>query len=259
MLAVVSPAKALDFSPAPADLPATEPRLFDQTVMLAKTTRGLSKGKVAALMDLSDKLAALNVERFRAFSAEQDRSNAKQAVLAFAGDTYRGLDAATMTADDLAWAQDRLRMLSGLYGLLRPFDLIQPYRLEMGTRLENPAGRDLYAFWKETLTRELDRAVAASGSPVLVNLASNEYFKAIDTKRLEARVITPVFKDEKNGKLKVISFYAKKARGLMAAWMIRERLDDPEGLKDFDVAGYAYNASLSEGDTLVFTRTEGAA
>ena len=160
--------------------------------------------------------------------------------------------------DDNEFAQEHLRILSGLYGLLRPLDLILPYRLEMGTKLANPAGKDLYAYWRDTLTRDLDRAVTASGSPVLVNLASNEYFKAIDTKKLNARVITPVFKDEKNGQYKIISFYAKKARGLMSAWMVRERLDDPEGLKNFDVAGYRFNAAMSEGNTMVFTRPEGA-
>ncbi|MDX1467150.1 MAG: peroxide stress protein YaaA, partial [Halomonas sp.] len=211
------------------------------------------------LMGISDKLAGLNAARFAEWHTPFTPENAKPAAQAFQGDVYVGLEADTFDDDDNAFAQEHLRILSGLYGLLRPLDLIQPYRLEMGTRLENPAGKDLYAFWKATLTAELDRAVAESGSPALVNLASNEYFKAIDTKRLASRVITPVFKDEKNGKLKIISFYAKKARGLMAAWMIHQRLDDPEGLKDFDVAGYAFDPALSEGDTLVFTRAEGAA
>lgn len=254
MLAVVSPAKALDFSPAPADLPATEPRLFDQTVMLAKTTRGLSKGKVAALMDLSDKLAALNVERFRAFSAEQDRSNAKQAVLAFAGDTYRGLDAATMTADDLAWAQDRLRMLSGLYGLLRPFDLIQPYRLEMGTRLHTRRGESLYDFWGDRITRALADELAGHDDPTLVNLASIEYFSAVRPKKLKAPVITCVFREERDGVEKIISFSAKQARGMMARHMIDQRLDRPEGLKDFTREGYRFQPRASTATEWVFTR-----
>lgn len=207
-------------------------------------------------MGISDKLAGLNAARFAEWHTPFTPENAKPAVQAFQGDVYLGLEAETFSDDDNAFAQQHLRILSGLYGLLRPLDLIQPYRLEMGTKLANPAGKDLYAFWKDTLTEALDRAVAESGTPVLVNLASNEYFKAIDAKRLEARVITPVFKDEKNGQLKIISFYAKKARGLMSAWMIRQRLDDPEGLKEFDVAGYRFNATLSEGDTLVFTRRE---
>lgn len=254
MLAVVSPAKALDFSPAPADLPATEPRLFDQTVMLAKTTRGLGKGKVAALMDLSDKLAALNVERFRAFSAEQDRSNAKQAVLAFAGDTYRGLDAGTMTTDDLTWAQDRLRMLSGLYGLLRPFDLIQPYRLEMGTRLHTRRGESLYDFWGDRITKALANELADHDDPTLVNLASIEYFSAVRPKKLKAPVITCVFREERDGVEKIISFSAKQARGMMARHMIDQRLDRPEGLKDFAREGYRFQPRASTGTEWVFTR-----
>ncbi len=259
MLSVISPAKKLDFETPATTAQYTRPDFLERSRQLIEILRDYSPQRLSELMGISDKLAALNAARFAEWQPPFTPDNAKPAAQAFQGDVYVGLEAATFSDDDNAFAQQHLRILSGLYGLLRPLDLIQPYRLEMGTRLENPAGRDLYAFWKETLTAELDRAVAESGSPVLVNLASNEYFKAIDTQRLGARVITPVFKDEKNGKLKVISFYAKKARGLMAAWMIHQRLDDPEGLKDFDVAGYAYNAAMSEGDTLVFTRPEGAA
>lgn len=259
MLSVISPAKKLDFETPATTAQYTRPDFLERSRQLIEILRGYSPQRLSELMGISDKLAALNAARFAEWQPPFTPDNAKPAAQAFQGDVYVGLEAATFSDDDNAFAQQHLRILSGLYGLLRPLDLIQPYRLEMGTRLENPAGCDLYAFWKETLTAELDRAVAESGNPVLVNLASNEYFKAIDTQRLEARVITPVFKDEKNGKLKVISFYAKKARGLMAAWMIHQRLDDPEGLKDFDVAGYAYNAAMSEGDTLVFTRPEGAA
>jgi len=259
MLSVISPAKTLDFeTPATTSL-YTQPDHLERSQALIEILRDYSPQQLSELMGISDKLAGLNAARFAEWHTPFTPDNAKPAAQAFQGDVYTGLEADTFSDDDNAFAQQHLRILSGLYGLLRPLDLIQPYRLEMGTKLENPAGKDLYAFWKATLTAELDRAVEKSGTPVLVNLASNEYFKAIDTKRLEARVITPVFKDEKNGKLKIISFYAKKARGLMAAWMIRERLDDPEGLKDFDVAGYAHNAALSEGDTLVFTRAEGAA
>lgn len=257
MLSVISPAKTLDFeTPATTSL-HTQPDYLDRSRELIEILRDYSPQQLSELMGISDKLAGLNAARFAEWQPPFTPENAKPAAQAFQGDVYTGLDAATFSDEDNAFAQAHLRILSGLYGLLRPLDLIQPYRLEMGTRLANPAGKDLYAFWRETLTAELDRAVAQSGSPVLVNLASNEYFKAIDTRALQARVITPVFKDEKNGKLKIISFYAKKARGLMAAWMIRERLDDPEGLKDFDVAGYAYNAALSQGDTLVFTRSSG--
>ena len=259
MLSVISPAKTLDFETPATTALHTQPDFLDQSRELIEILRDYSPQQLGELMGISDKLAALNAARYGEWHTPFTPQNAKPAAQAFQGDVYVGLEADTFDDGDNAFAQEHLRILSGLYGLLRPLDLIQPYRLEMGTRLENPAGKDLYAFWKATLTAELDRAVAASGSPVLVNLASNEYFKAVDTKKLEARVITPVFKDEKNGKLKIISFYAKKARGLMAAWMIRQRLDDPEGLKEFDVAGYAYNAAKSEGDTLVFTRPEGAA
>ncbi|MBE0489888.1 MAG: peroxide stress protein YaaA [Halomonas sp.] len=259
MLSVISPAKTLDFETPATTAMHTQPDFLDRSRELIGILRDLSPQGLSELMGISDKLAALNAARFTEWHTPFSSENAKPAAQAFQGDVYAGLEADTFNDDDNAFAQEHLRILSGLYGLLRPLDLIQPYRLEMGTKLANPTGRDLYAFWKGTLTDELDRAVAQSGRPVLVNLASNEYFKAIDAKRLQARVITPVFKDEKNGKLKIISFYAKKARGLMAAWMIRERLDDPERLKDFDLAGYAYNPAMSEGDTLVFTRPEGAA
>ncbi|WP_299232343.1 peroxide stress protein YaaA [uncultured Halomonas sp.] len=258
MLSVISPAKKLDFETPATTARHTQPDFLEQSQELIEILRDYSPQRLSELMGISDKLAALNAARYAEWHTPFTAQNAKPAIQAFQGDVYVGLEAGTFTDDENAFAQQHLRILSGLYGLLRPLDLIQPYRLEMGTRLENPAGKDLYAFWKETLTAELDRAVAASGSPVLINLASNEYFKAIDARRLEARVITPVFKDEKNGKLKIISFYAKKARGLMTAWTIRERLDDPEDLKEFDVAGYRFNAAMSEGDTLVFTRPEGA-
>ncbi|WP_163577940.1 peroxide stress protein YaaA [Halomonas faecis] len=258
MLSVISPAKSLDFETPPTTAHYTQPDLLDRSQTLVDILRGYSPQRLSELMGISDKLAGLNAARFAEWQPPFTPENAKPAAQAFQGDVYQGLAADTFSDTDSAFAQDHLRILSGLYGLLRPLDLIQPYRLEMGTRLENPAGKDLYAFWKPLLTEELGKAVAASGSPVLLNLASNEYFKAIDPKRLKARIITPVFKDEKNGKLKIISFYAKKARGLMAAWVIRQRLDDPDGLKDFDIAGYRYNATLSEGDTLVFTRAESA-
>ncbi|MBB3191226.1 peroxide stress protein YaaA [Halomonas cerina] len=256
MLSVISPAKTLDFETPTTTSRHSQPALLDHSRELVAILRNLSPRHLSELMSISDKLAGLNAARFAEWHTPFTLENAKPAAQAFQGDVYVGLAADSFDDDDNAFAQDHLRILSGLYGLLRPLDLIQPYRLEMGTKLENPRGRDLYAYWKPLLTRELDRAVAESGSPVLVNLASNEYFKAIDTKQLHARVITPVFKDEKNGQYKIISFYAKKARGLMAAWMIRQRLDDPEGLKDFDVAGYRFNAAMSEGSSLVFTRDE---
>ena len=257
MLSVISPAKKLDFeTPATTDI-HSQPDFLDASRQLIDILRDYSPQQLSELMGISDKLAGLNAARFGEWQPPFTPGNAKPAAQAFQGDVYVGLEAASFSNDDNAFAQRHLRILSGLYGLLRPLDLIQPYRLEMGTRLANPAGKDLYAFWRETLTTALDQAVAESGSQVLVNLASNEYFKAIDKKRLEARVITPIFKDEKSGQFKIISFYAKKARGLMTAWMIRERLKDPEELKAFDVAGYAFNPAMSEGDTLVFTRAEG--
>ncbi|MFQ3786715.1 peroxide stress protein YaaA [Halomonas sp. A29] len=280
MLSVISPAKTLDFeTPATTDIhsqpdflarsqqldfetPATtdihsQPDFLARSQQLITILRDYSPQQLSELMGISDKLAGLNTARFAEWRPPFSVDNAKPAAQAFQGDVYMGLEAATFSNDDNAFAQQHLRILSGLYGLLRPLDLIQPYRLEMGTWLPNPAGKDLYAFWQDSLSEALDRAIADSGSKVLVNLASNEYFKAIDAKRLDARVITPVFKDEKNGKFKIISFYAKKARGLMAAWMIRQRLDDPERLKEFDVAGYAFNPAMSEGDTWVFSRREG--
>ncbi|MBB3142713.1 peroxide stress protein YaaA [Halomonas organivorans] len=256
MLSVISPAKTLDFETPATTSQATQPDFLDRSRELIGILRDLSPQQIGELMGVSDKIAGLNAARFSEWQTPFTPDNAKAAAQAFQGDVYVGLEAASFDDGDNAFAQDHLRILSGLYGLLRPLDLIQPYRLEMGTKLANPAGKDLYAYWKPTLTGALERAIAESGSKVLVNLASNEYFKAVDARALDARVITPVFKDEKNGQYKIISFYAKKARGLMAAWMIRQRLDDPEGLKGFDVAGYRFNAAISEGDTLVFCRAE---
>ncbi|MDT8895372.1 peroxide stress protein YaaA [Halomonas sp. I1] len=256
MLSVISPAKKLDFETPATTSRHTQPDYLDHSQTLIDILRDLSPQQISELMGVSDKIAGLNAARFAEWHTPFTPDNAKPAAQAFQGDVYVGLEADRFDDTDNAFAQDHLRILSGLYGLLRPLDLIQPYRLEMGTKLTNPAGKDLYAFWRDELTTALDRAVADSGSAVLVNLASNEYFKSIDAKRLSARVITPVFKDEKNGQYKMISFYAKKARGLMAAWMIRQRLEDPEALKAFDVAGYRFDAAMSDGDTLVFCRDE---
>ena len=254
MLAVISPAKALDFAPAPAGLPASEPALFDETLRLARVTRRLTRPKVAALMDLSDKLATLNVERFRAFNEVQTKENAKQAILAFAGDTYRGLDAGTLSADDLAWAQDRVRMLSGLYGVLRPFDLIQPYRLEMGTRLATRRGESLYDFWGDRITASLNAALEGHADRTVVNLASVEYFSAVRPKKLAGPVLTAVFREERDGVEKIISFSAKQARGMMTRYMVEQRLDRPEGLKDFAAAGYRFRPQASTATEWVFSR-----
>lgn len=256
MLSVISPAKTLDFeTPATTDQ-VTQPDFLPQSQALIDILRGYSPQQLSELMGISDKLAGLNAARFAEWQPPFTLETAKPAAQAFQGDVYTGLEADTFSEEENRFAQQHLRILSGLYGLLRPLDLIQAYRLEMGTKLPNPAGKDLYAYWKPTLTDALNETIAASDSKVLVNLASNEYFKAVDTKKLDARVITPVFKDEKNGKVKIISFYAKKARGLMSAWIIRQRLNDPDGLKAFDVAGYRFDPASSEGNTLVFIRRE---
>lgn len=256
MLSVISPAKTLDFETPSTTHDVSQPDFLTDSQTLIDILRDYSPQQISDLMGVSDKLAGLNAARFAEWQPPFSLENAKPAAQAFQGDVYTGLEADTFSDAENRYAQQHLRILSGLYGLLRPLDLIQPYRLEMGTKLPNPAGKDLYAYWKPTLTSALDAAIADSGSKVLVNLASNEYFKAVDAGKLDARVITPVFKDEKNGTFKIISFYAKKARGLMSAWIIRQQVNDPEALKDFDVAGYRFDAAASQGDTFVFTRRE---
>lgn len=257
MLSVLSPAKKLDFdTPAPFET-ATQPDYLDDSRRLVDILRDYSPQALAALMGISDRLAGLNAARFAQWQPPFDRDNAKQAVFAFQGDVYVGLEAEQWDQASLEWSQQRLRILSGLYGMLRPLDLMQPYRLEMGTKLENPAGKDLYAFWRDTLTRDLNDAIRqAGGDPVLVNLASGEYFSAIARQKLESDVITPVFKDWKNGQYKVISFYAKKARGRMAAWIVRHRLAQREQLKSFDLDGYRFNDAMSDDQSWVFTREQ---
>lgn len=256
MLSVISPAKTLDFETPPTTKKVTQPDFLKQSQALIDILRDYSPQQISELMGISDKLAGLNAARFEEWQPPFSLNNAKPAAQAFQGDVYTGLQAESFSEAENRYAQSHLRILSGLYGLLRPLDLIQPYRLEMGTKLSNSAGKDLYAYWKPTLTPALNEAIAESGSKVLVNLASNEYFKAVDAKQLDARVITPVFKDEKNGTFKIISFYAKKARGLMSAWLIEQQINEPNELKAFDVAGYRFDASASQGDTFVFTRKE---
>lgn len=256
MLSVISPAKTLDFETPSTTKQVTQPAFLEQSQALIDILRDYSPQQISELMGISDKLAGLNAARFEEWQPPFTLSNAKPAAQAFQGDVYTGLQAERFSAAENRYAQSHLRILSGLYGLLKPLDLIQAYRLEMGTKLANQAGKDLYAYWKPVLTPALNEAIADSGSKVLVNLASNEYFKAVDVKQLDARVITPVFKDEKNGTFKIISFYAKKARGLMSAWLIQHQISKPEQLKNFDVAGYRFDASSSQGDTFVFTRKE---
>lgn len=253
MLTVISPAKKLDYSSTVEPQAHTQPELLSHAKELLKGLKTLSPQDVCALMGLSDKLGALNYERFQEWRTPFDQKNARQAVLAFKGDVYQGLDAQSMSAGELAWAQDNLRILSGLYGLLRPLDLMQPYRLEMGTKYSNAKGNDLYKFWGNIITDEINKVLVGK-TPVLLNLASNEYFKSVQTKDIKGQIISPQFMDKKDDKYKIISFYAKKARGLMSAYIIKNKITDVEKIKGFDSDGYSYNAAMSEGDKWVFTR-----
>ena len=254
MLMVISPAKTLDYSSAAVTTHHTLPEHLQHSVELAAQLRELTPAQIAELMNLSDKLAGLNAARFAEWSPHFDTSNAKQALLAFKGDVYTGMDAESFDEDDFDFAQRHLRILSGLYGVLRPLDLMQPYRLEMGTKLANARGKDLYAFWGEHISAWLNQALAAQGDDLLLNLASNEYFSSVKRKTLQARVIDTEFRDLKNGQYKIISFYAKKARGLMARYAIQNRLRDPAALQGFDLNGYYYAESESTADKLVFLR-----
>jgi cytoplasmic iron level regulating protein YaaA (DUF328/UPF0246 family) len=254
MLLVISPAKTLDYETPPVTPRHTQPEFLDHAQELIQQLRELNPAQIAELMHLSDKLAGLNAARYGSWHPDFTPANAKQALLAFKGDVYTGLNAEDFSEADFDFAQQHLRMLSGLYGLLRPLDLMQPYRLEMGTRLANARGKDLYAFWGERISGWLNEALAAQGDDILLNLASNEYFSSVKRKALNARVIDTEFKDLKNGQYKIISFYAKKARGLMARYVIKERIRDPEQLKAFDYQGYRYSAEQSKPDSLVFLR-----
>ena len=256
MLMVISPAKTLDYESPLATTRYTQPALLEKSQQLIEVARDLSPAQIASLMGISDKLAHLNADRFNSWQPEFTPDNARQAILAFKGDVYTGLQAETFSDNDFDFAQRHLRMLSGLYGVLRPLDLMQPYRLEMGIKFASPAGKDLYSFWGELLTDTLNDALAEQGDDVLINLASDEYFKAIKPKKLQAQLIKPVFLDEKNGKYKVISFYAKKARGLMSRYIIQNQLQKPEQLKAFDVDGYTFDAASSNDSEWVFKRSE---
>jgi len=256
MLTVISPAKRLNFGPAPLPIAPSQPMFQADAAALARTARRLSVAKLRALMTISDDLARLNQGRFRAFQEVPEDEATKPAALAFAGDTYLGLEAATLDAEEMRWAQDHLRILSGLYGLLRPMDRIQPYRLEMGSRLATRRGKTLYQYWGQRLATALNETAASTGATALVNCASVEYFSAVPEGALSLSVLTPVFQDVKNGKAKVISFFAKKARGAMARFIVQNRITDPEGLRDFDLGGYRFRPDLSEGQALVFRRDE---
>lgn len=256
MLMVISPAKTLDYESPLATQRFTQPALLEKSHQLIDVARDLSPSQISSLMGISDKLAHLNADRFNQWQPPFSLENARQAILAFKGDVYTGLQAETFSDNDFDFAQQHLRMLSGLYGLLRPLDLMQPYRLEMGIKLANPAAKDLYGFWGDLLTEKLNEAIAEQGDDVLINLASDEYFKAIKPKKLNAELIKPVFLDEKNGKFKVISFYAKKARGLMSRYVIQNRLTKSAQLKKFDVDGYFFDSAESKDNELVFKRHE---
>ncbi len=254
MLIIVSPAKKLDFD-TPAPVAAhTQAELLGEAEKLMAILREKDSFEIAELMRLSMKLADLNVARYQSWSTPFTPANAKQAIYAFRGDVYQGLDADSLSESDIEFAQNHFRMLSGLYGLLCPLDLMQPYRLEMGTQLANPRGRNLYDFWGAIITEALNTALAAQGDDVLVDLASTEYFKAVQPAKLKGRIVTPVFKERKGGDYKVIGIHAKRARGLMSRFIIQNRLSSPEEIKQFDVADYCFNEGLSSPGELVFTR-----
>jgi len=254
MLFVLSPAKALNYEAPIGDFAHTQPLFTEHSARLIEVLRKKSAKRIAQLMDLSEALSVLNVERYQAWVPEFTPENSRPAVLAFDGAVYGGLNARGMAADDLAWAQDHLCILSGLYGVLRPLDLMQPYRLEMGTALKNRRGADLYAFWGPRIAAYLNERALTDATPVVVNLASQEYFRAVDRQVLKARVIDCVFEDWKDGQYKIISFLAKRARGLMARYAIKERIALPKGLESFKMEGYAFSASASQPDRLVFRR-----
>lgn len=262
MLMLLSPAKKLDYDSPVRTTLHTQPLFVEQAETLVGLLRKQSTDDIASLMKLSENLATLNVERYQAWTPHFDLDNSRQALLAFNGDVYEGLDAASLSDADLQWAQGHLAILSGLYGVLRPLDLMQPYRLEMGTRLANPRGRNLYAFWGSRIANHLDAQLAKTGGQVdtepgiVLNLASAEYFKAVDRKALQARVVECVFQDYKSGAYKIIGFHAKRARGLMARYVIEHRCTRPQELKAFAAAGYAYAADVSEEDRLVFRRRQ---
>ncbi len=258
MLILLSPAKNMNFEPAEGAPRATKPLFLKDAGELSETTRKLTRGKIKSLMGISEKLADLNYERFQAFDADGKSESSKQAALAFNGDVYLGLEAETLSKEDLKFAQDHLRILSGLYGLLRPLDAIQPYRLEMGSKLKNPRGSNLYAFWGDMISKEIDKALKGHEDPTVVNLASNEYFGAVDRKALKAPVVTPVFREVKDGQAKTVMFYAKRARGMMARWAAQNRLARAEDLKAFDLEGYTFQPGESSEDQWVFSRPQPA-
>lgn len=258
MLILLSPAKSLDYDSELLTGRSSVPRLLDDSEELVGILRKLSAKQVGDLMGVSEKLAELNAERFQVWERDFTKENSRAAILAFTGDVYQGMELGEWSDADFLLAQKRVRILSGLYGVLRPLDLMQAYRLEMGTRLENKRGKNLYEFWGDKVTEVLNRDLKGSGNELVVNLASQEYFKSVKSKLLDGELITPVFKDEKGGKYKIIAFFAKKARGMMADYLVRNEVTDVAGLKKFKTAGYKYCAKESKGGEIVFLRKEQA-
>lgn len=256
MLLVLSPAKSLDYETPPVVTDNSMPEFIDESALLIKELKKLSLKDVAELMGISDKLAALNVARYAEWSKKFSTKNSKQAILAFNGDVYEGLDAATLSKKQLKFSQDHLRVLSGLYGVLRPLDLMQPYRLEMGTSLPNSRGKDLYSFWGDRVTLKLKEELDNHKNPILLNLASDEYFKVVKPRVLNTEIVSPVFQDEKDGKFKIISFYAKRARGLMARYIVENGIDTSRDILSFNLEGYKYAPKESSASKPVFRRKQ---
>jgi uncharacterized protein len=255
MLFLLSPAKKLEYDTPLHTQLHTSPLFVDESKQLIAELKPKSAAEIAKLMTLSPALAQLNVERYAQWVPKSTQENARPAILAFNGDVYEGLDAATLNQKDLKWAQDHVVILSGLYGVLRPLDLMQPYRLEMGTKLINPKGKNLYDFWKDKTAPYLNERLSNNKNPIIINLASEEYFKSVDISTLQARVVQCVFKEGKAGVFKIISFYAKRARGLMTRYAIANRTKTPDDLKSFDLEGYLYQPDQSTSDKLVFHRS----
>lgn len=256
MIILISPAKKLDYDSAPTTTKFTQPRFLKDSQLLIDQLKQYAPHELASMMKLSDKLAVLNAGRYNAWKTPFNRNNAKQSVLAFKGDVYEGMQADTLDQKGLDYAQQHLRILSGLYGVLRPLDLMQAYRLEMGSKIKNQRGNNLYDFWGDSITDQLNKDLIKSGNDLVINLASNEYFKSVKQKQLEGELITPAFKDWKNGQYKMISFFAKKARGMMTRFIIDNHIKDVDSLLGFNGGGYRYNKSLSELILPVFTRNK---
>ena len=253
LITIISPAKKLDYETPNQQFPSSQPMLLNHSSALMSDLKQLSPQEVSSLMGLSDKLGALNYERFQKWETPFTESNSKQAILAFKGDVYQGLDAESLSVSELDWAQHNVRILSGLYGILKPMDLMQPYRLEMGIKFATKRGHNLYDFWNSIITEELNKNFSSDNSNLL-NLASNEYFKSINVSELKANVISPVFMDKKNGKYKIISFFAKKARGLMTRYIIKNRIEDITDIQNFEEGGYFFSEAMSEDNKPVFCR-----